>query len=273
MTRAAAPTRAPLPRAGVLSAALAALLAAGAGAQPPAPRPLSPAGTEALRFLLKKEGIEPLRRISDLPRGVSRTMVIILGDTTGLKGTKSWPLHFGPFLSSGGSILIATDRPLAFVDDMNPLDRSSDFLRIPGTLLESTDPRACYRGLSFCPFVSPDLGEHAGDQRFEPFRPLFDSLTSVATNNPSHIEMVKPGAFIPLAAFPPSAREVGTRHRAGHFAAGTTEGRGRLLVLADHSVFINEMILQPDNDNFDFALNCINWLRQNNADGQPPRDR
>jgi hypothetical protein len=31
-------------------------------------------------------------------------------------------------------------------------------------------------------------------------------------------------------------------------------------VLADHSVFINEMILQADNDNLPFAFNCLEWL-------------
>jgi hypothetical protein len=42
---------------------------------------------------------------------------------------------------------------------------------------------------------------------------------------------------------------------------------GRALVLSDHSVFINGMMLQPKsvNDNFDFAYNCINWLTERGA--------
>jgi hypothetical protein len=44
------------------------------------------------------------------------------------------------------------------------------------------------------------------------------------------------------------------------FAAGGLAGTGKVLVLADHSVFINDMLLQPDNDNFFFACNCIDWL-------------
>jgi hypothetical protein len=45
------------------------------------------------------------------------------------------------------------------------------------------------------------------------------------------------------------------------FAVGGTIGKGRILVLADHSVFINRMILPSDNDNLGFAANCLHWLR------------
>jgi hypothetical protein len=53
------------------------------------------------------------------------------------------------------------------------------------------------------------------------------------------------------------------------FAAGRDWGKGRLLVLADHSVFINDMMLQEDNDNIGFAYNCLDWLRE----GGGRRDR
>jgi hypothetical protein len=45
------------------------------------------------------------------------------------------------------------------------------------------------------------------------------------------------------------------------FAVGGTVGKGRVLVLADHSLFINRMILPPDNGNLEFAANCLHWLR------------
>ena len=49
------------------------------------------------------------------------------------------------------------------------------------------------------------------------------------------------------------------------FAAGGQVGNsnGRILVLADHSVFINDMMLQTDNDNFDLACNALQWLTEN----------
>jgi hypothetical protein len=45
------------------------------------------------------------------------------------------------------------------------------------------------------------------------------------------------------------------------FAVGGTLGKGRVLVLADHSVFINRMILPRDNRNLEFTANCLHWLR------------
>ena len=45
------------------------------------------------------------------------------------------------------------------------------------------------------------------------------------------------------------------------FAVGGTVGKGRVLVLADHSIFINRMMLPSDNNNLEFAANCLHWLR------------
>ncbi len=45
------------------------------------------------------------------------------------------------------------------------------------------------------------------------------------------------------------------------FAVGGAVGKGRALVLADHSLFINRMILPSDTDNLEFAANCLHWLR------------
>jgi hypothetical protein len=45
------------------------------------------------------------------------------------------------------------------------------------------------------------------------------------------------------------------------FAVGGSIGKGRVLVLADHSIFINRMILARDNCNLEFAANCLHWLR------------
>jgi hypothetical protein len=45
------------------------------------------------------------------------------------------------------------------------------------------------------------------------------------------------------------------------FAVGGAVGDGRVLVLADHSVFINRMILPRDTGNMEFTTNCLHWLR------------
>src|SRR5262249_47304379 len=48
------------------------------------------------------------------------------------------------------------------------------------------------------------------------------------------------------------------------FAAGGLVGKGRVLILSDHSVFINALLWQGDTGNRDFAYNCAHWL----ADGK-----
>ncbi|HZV06335.1 MAG TPA: DUF4350 domain-containing protein [Gemmataceae bacterium] len=45
------------------------------------------------------------------------------------------------------------------------------------------------------------------------------------------------------------------------FAVGGTVGKGRVLVLADHSIFINRMMLPREIHNMEFAANCLHWLR------------
>jgi hypothetical protein len=44
------------------------------------------------------------------------------------------------------------------------------------------------------------------------------------------------------------------------FAVGGEFGRGRLLVLADQSIFINVMMQQTDNANLTFTAQCVAWL-------------
>src|SRR5262249_243692 len=47
-------------------------------------------------------------------------------------------------------------------------------------------------------------------------------------------------------------------------------GEGRVLVLADHSLFINEMMFPEDNGNVEFTSNCLEYLR---GDPTDPRFR
>jgi hypothetical protein len=46
------------------------------------------------------------------------------------------------------------------------------------------------------------------------------------------------------------------------FALARETGPGRVLLMADHSVFINAMLLQQDNQNAVFAYGCADWLTE-----------
>jgi len=56
---------------------------------------------------------------------------------------------------------------------------------------------------------------------------------------------------------------LGLNPRRDHYIAGTltaADDPGKALVIAGHGLFTNGMLLQPDNDNFEFAVSCLRWL-------------
>jgi hypothetical protein len=54
------------------------------------------------------------------------------------------------------------------------------------------------------------------------------------------------------------------------FALSGEYGAGRLLLLADHDIFTNQMMRQPDTGNVEFAFNAVDWLK---GGQEQPRDR
>ena len=138
--------------------------------------------------------------------------------------------------------------------------------------------RFAYRGLDYCPYVQPALG--AEPALFGGAGLIPGANLMVATNLPSYLRQTQdglpPGIEV-LARLPPGCGPEADRNLADKlwgllprtFAVGGDVGRGRVLVLADHSIFINEMLLPPDNDNFEFTDNCLEWLRGDDAAAHP----
>jgi hypothetical protein len=94
---------------------------------------------------------------------------------------------------------------------------------------------------------------------------LFEDLPRLATNRPSYLDLTL-SPRLPLLALFPEETFINRRFsgRRLPFAAGGDLEAGRVLFLADHSIFINAMLWQNDNDNLFFAQNCARWL----ADGK-----
>jgi hypothetical protein len=222
-------------------------------------------GTHAFRIVL--QGLKPLGSVAEL-NDPARTIVIVLGETAPLADL---PDGLEEFVRRGGAVLVATDRAL---DDRGVRDQ---LIRTAGVSvnLESVVCRAFhlgarYRDRDFCPYLQPvrgaqpDLFSHPNSPRLH-----------VATNVPSYLRQPRtrlPGEVRPLATLPPGCgfvsgdaggRFVPTDTDQPLFAVGGDVGDGRILVLADHSIFINEMMLPTDNNNVEFAFNCVSWL----ADG------
>jgi hypothetical protein len=255
----------------LLAAALLLLAAAppAARAQGPAGREPAPwgHGTHALRMILHDLKFQPLRSLDEAVLEPERTILVVLGET--------WPLDQVPpagvrgFVERGGAVLIATDRTRR----PSPVEPWEETFAVavreaPVTVVAGFQANA-YRGhpdMRECPLLR--AGDNAGS-------PLFrDIRLGVATNRPGSLDVRRspvgatlkvlaryprecmssdaPRLSIQIEGQPPALPPI--------FAAGGDWGAGRVLVLADHSVFINDMMLQTDNDNIPFAYNCLEWL-------------
>jgi hypothetical protein len=228
-------------------------------------RPPFGEGTHAFRRILHDLEMEPLdsvRAVRDPPH----TLLVVLGETDVLD---QLPGGLRGFLARGGAALVATDRQVPVHRLLNPFGVTVNGTQVrleSGGLLSPVR----YRDFDECPLLqpvrgaSPDLlGLHV------PGVPAGVPLGRVvATNRPSYLTVYPklPGSLQVLATLPPGCRRAGVNGLDSMslglppFAVGGTVGPGRLLVLADHSLFINDMMLQPDTDNVDFTYNCLDWL-------------
>jgi hypothetical protein len=189
------------------------------------------------------QALESLDQLSEQPEN---TLLIVLGKTDVLDRL---PFLLDDFLRLGGAALIATDR-----------DADQEALKSLGVSVigkpVQIDPNSEYAWLGFadCIYVqSRDAGQ-----------PVFKRLKKVTTNIAGHLRLKRDG--LPVWAAFPSASTVEGRPapflQSFRFAAGGAWDKGRVLVLSDHSVFINAMLWQEGIDNLAFTYNCINWLTE-----------
>ena len=175
------------------------------------------------------------------------------------------------FIDKGGAALLASDRPPRGAEALSTILHCAG-VSIHDEKLVHRGVEDCYKNFHFCPLLIPEK---------EGLPQLFTSgggTLQVATNLPSMLRpKVKklPGNLVPIASLPsdcvPQSREAEnvSYGRPVLFAVGGELGKGRLLVLADHSIFINEMMLPRDNNNVEFTEKCMNWLKGS----EPMRDR
>jgi hypothetical protein len=233
-------------------------------------RPAFLEGTHAFRRILydaaHKGKLTPLAK-GDTQADPKRTLIVVLGDPDPLRTVEHYTGHpLSSFLEKGGALLVATDK-------RTPEGPWPFYWSVTGEIMNLARPDGgtAYRGMKECPYVAPVGG--ANPNLFEPSLPVFrgEKPRPIASNLPSRLSspssVLSPSGFS-LARRPPRGFSVLAvipgpfEGQAGpvDFAAGGTVGAGRVLIMADHSVFINEMMLQPDNGNIDFAYRCAEWL-------------
>jgi hypothetical protein len=236
-------------------------------------------GTHFFRRLLSDMDLRPIEDLERLKEEPENKLLIVLGDAE-LLPQRGFNLE--PFVRRGGAVLLATDR-----NCISPIQ--SFGVRIVGSRVTVPEKSEfAYKQCEDCIFI-----ERSPDARAQAL-PLFANLsiegvlTRVATNRPGYLRRAPDCELPVLAAFPPGCSTTESRivpsgrpglrlrpeSRGAHltpfggvapgrrlpFAVGGSWGEGRILILSDHSVFINEMMWQPDNENFLFAHNCVDWL-------------
>jgi hypothetical protein len=244
------------------------LLLIGLSKAPPPPS-FSPAflqGTHVFRRILQDVGFQALVDKELLFNQPGQKILIVHGNPgnalPGYAGLLKW------FVANGGAMLVASDQEITSLSLTADLELLAN-VAIKGELVRCLlDPPSRYRDNEFCPLLRP---LPAGEE-------FFRSNLRVATNLPSWLKVKEgglPEGIKRLAELPDGCglyREspTGVTYR-GYprwlskddrlFAVGGEVGQGRLLVLADHSLFINAMMMPTDNNNVEFTYNCLNYLR------------
>jgi hypothetical protein len=227
-------------------------------------------GTHAFRRILFELHLTPVdqraaatRRLRSLP-DPAHTLVIILGDTTLVSQD---PGAVEDFLKHDGSALIATDRPFLLGAPMIGGAPLNVTVQGEAVVYPRADKDKRFDDLEDCPFLEGDPAAPGNLFRAPPLPGLAPRglLGRVATNRPSFIPHGIPAGLSALAWLPKGCWRRGWPAPEADrllFGLGGPLHGGRLIVLADHSLFINDMMLQPDADNIDFAYNCIDYLTE-----------
>lgn len=242
-------------------------------------------GSEVFRFALYQKKLTPLDNVRQIDADPASTIIIVLGETQSLNELISGE-KLRSFIARGGAVLIASDSTNDDIGFRGISWQQSFGIRISGNHLRSV-PINCYRRLPERPFV-----QRSFDVDDDPLLDrLFIDLPAVATDRPSEMSFSNdvPGLrFKRLAQYPPGTGRIVDQGLlrpsqnnfaiAGRYVLGNRYGAGRMLVLADHSVFVNGMLgFKPapenpqgytfDNGNWAFINSAVEWLQD--SGGRP----
>lgn len=209
-------------------------------------------GPEFFCHILHSKGLAALPTLDEALRDPADTILILLGETRNPL-TRRFIREGGlrKFTDEGGNVLVATDRPVTFFDFS---------LSVTGHQMVSSEAKA-YRGNPRCPLLKYSQAERPGIQDVRD-HPLFQLLLNgIATNCPSKLDVGRGEVrSLDVLTFQPEEHGRGI-HTHMAFSPKNHPPAGRLLFIAGHGMFLNGMLLQPDNDNFAFSSQAIHWLR------------
>lgn len=235
-------------------------------------------GMEYFRHKLHEAGMQPLQFWTEVRNNPHRTVIVLVGDVS---VRMFLTREIQDAVRDGAAILIATDKSTQRTNLQAFLS-----LRVTGEKVDAS-PEGCFqgktgRGKPFHPFVRPfravrGLEEDSPKKMFHELG--LTGADALATNHPSVLQVVpnRLPAPEPLAGYPFNSWRGKDENdklvpERDLFAAGGFYAGGRYLVLADHSIFLNQMLLAYSEDtgllnsNLQFTIDCIDWLKGEHRD-------
>ena len=223
------------------------LAAAPVCAQEEAVRTIPFDGMEVFCHILNYEKLAPVTSFHDLTKNPRQSVLILFGDPRRWASSQDELL---PFLKKGGNLLVATDH--AFSLPGIPITVTGKPMLVP-------PPNQGYRGDSQCPKLMEPT-------RMGRDHPIFSFLKpDIATNCPSGMRFNSPflrqedATLVPFVEY---GKWAGVAGRIAIAGSPKETPDGRALIIAGHGMFMNGMTVQTDNDNFNFAINVVRWLRE-----------
>ena len=229
-----------------------------------APPPRRPIGQDTFVFrdMLKRLDFKPITSVDELLDHPQNKILIVLGKPDFAERLAK-EVELNQFLRSGGALLLATDRQTS--DRL----KSEIGVQVSGKFVAVRPEDGYRKEFSECVLMMPALLK-PGASRHRILAGIGEDRP-VVTNRPSFLsfsawtivaELHTPNQgyrFGPRLDFVPD-RLNQVPDRLMFATAWEVSDKGRAVVLADHSLFIDEMMGQTDNDNITFAANVVRWL-------------
>ena len=198
--------------------------------------------------MLQQQGLSATQtQIATALANPTDTVVVVVGDLT--TANLIFERQLDPFVDAGGALLVASD--------------SLSNTRVPGQPVNVAPIRGCrikrWNGLS-----AREVERHGFEgyddcavvTRFdrEGYSDLFNGVDSIVANRPGRVLIQGQGRNTRPAAWLPPGR----RYPLVAISRSRLSRDGRMIIVADHSLFVNEMLIHADNARF--ASNVAEWL-------------
>ncbi len=248
-------------------------------------------GTEVLRRIFKDQGftaVRPDEWRDQITKHPEDTIVFFLGFgrtdpaqfvSPDFVRIDELPGGLQPFLQKGGAVLIATSYPppgaeheISSLTGLEIRGVPLDYTAMMARDDEKDLHRLCYQDKPHCPFLWPvrEL-KQPFDRLFLPPGKIGSVMWRIATNEPTYLQPVNgPGHCTALASLIGHPIDLFLDPKSiwsWTFAVGGELDSGRYLILANHRMFLNRMMMPEDTDNVEFTKNCLSILEKRKDGG------